>query len=189
MDQISHKGKVNKVFFIICVLENHLSHVLSTLKCPNHLALAASGIYLSSEIDLCCNSHPHNLGYQSTHEIKELPWLSNHFLKSIHMQALSKSALWGIHVTVRLWTNLPFSKHVHFFPPAVWNCTAWTDLAVDTTWHGSLYLPSLQTAAISTTNLQQTDIWSQRVLDAEIFAPFGIMRWVNLTHFINSLTP
>lgn len=45
------------------------------------------------------------------------------------------------------------------------------DLAADTTWSGSLYLPSLQTAAMISTNLQQTDIWSLRLLDTEIFAP------------------
>ena len=97
MDQISHKGKVNKIFFIICVLENLFpsSPFPSSFhsQVPKPFGTSCPGVYLSSEIDLCYNSHPHNLGYQPTHEIKERPWLTNHFPKSTHIEAPSKSAL------------------------------------------------------------------------------------------------
>lgn len=71
---------------------------------------------------------------------------------------------------VGLAARLTLSKHLHFFPPAVWNCMLRADQATDTTWSGRLYLPLLQTAAISSTNLQQADLWSLQVHDTEILA-------------------
>ena len=96
-----------------------------------------------------------------------MSWLSNHFLKGTRVQALSKLALWGTQVGVGLWVKLTLLQTLSLFSTR--NRMLRADLATDTAWRGSPYLPSLQTAAIISTNLQQTDIWSLGVLGPEIF--------------------
>ena len=97
------------------------------------------------------NSHPHNLGCQSANAINE----SAHSKPDTWHKYLPRLALRVTHGWVcDSGSNLPFSKHFHVFPHAVWNHTLSADLTADTTWRGSLQLPLLQTTAIISTNLQ-----------------------------------